>query len=74
MLVTVLIFLSLSLIPSQMPLLVPSLIYSFDTIVECTDDMGRAEAINIYVVKTGNSLPLVTAVLNMPISENVIVT
>jgi Bardet-Biedl syndrome 1 protein len=58
----------------QMPLLVPSLSYNFDTMVECTDDMGRTEDISVYVVKNSNSAPLITAVLNMPVSENIIVT
>ena len=60
--------------PIQMPLLVPSLTYSFDTMVECTDDLGRTEAVHVYIVKPGNPVPLITAILSMPISENIIVT
>ena len=57
-----------------MPLLVPSLDYNFHTSVECMDDMGRTEEISVFVVKSSNSVPLITAVLNMPVSENIIVT
>ncbi|CAI7999114.1 Bardet-Biedl syndrome 1 protein homolog, partial [Geodia barretti] len=58
----------------QMPLLVPTVSYNFDTMVQCTDDMGRAEEISVYVVQNHTSTPLITAVLNMPVSETIIVT
>ena len=57
-----------------MPLLVPTVSYNFDTMVQCTDDMGRAEEISVYVVQNHTSTPLITAVLNMPVSETIIVT
>lgn len=58
----------------QMPLLVPTVSYSFDTRVECIDDMGRADIINIYLAKNHTHIPLITAALNMPVSETIIVT
>ena len=67
-------FVSLSLISLQMPLLVPTVSYSFDTMVQCTDDMGRSEDISIFVLQHNSSTPLITAVLNMPVSETIIVT
>ena len=57
-----------------MPLLVPSLTYNFETMVECLDDMGRAEPISVFVLKIGNPIPLITAIINMPVSESVIIT
>ena len=59
--------------PNQLPLLVPSLQYSFETRVECLDQVGRTQDISVYVVKKGNSIPLITAVIKMPVSESVIV-
>ena len=57
----------------QLPLLVPSLSYSFETMVECLDDMGRTEDISVFVLKKSNPIPLITAVIKMPVSESVIV-
>ena len=57
-----------------MPLLVPSVSYNFDTMVHCTDDMGRAEEINVYLAREHTPTPLITAVLKMPVSETIIVT
>ena len=54
-------------------MLVPQLNYSFQTTVESLDDLGRAEDISVFVVKKGNPIPLITAVINMPLSENVII-
>ena len=62
------------IIPYQMPLLVPSVSYNFDTMVHCTDDMGRAEEINVYLAREHTPTPLITAVLKMPVSETIIVT
>ncbi len=56
-----------------LPLLVPSLSYNFETMVECLDDMGRTEPLSVYVHKKGNPIPLLTACINMPVSESVIV-
>jgi len=57
----------------QMPLLVPSLSYNFETMVECLDDMGRTEPISVFVLRKGNPVPIITAIINMPVSESVIV-
>lgn len=56
-----------------MPLLVPSLSYNFETMVECLDDMGRTEPISVFVLRKGNPVPVITAIINMPVSEGVIV-
>lgn len=57
----------------RLPLLVPGLTYSFATTVECLDELGRSEPIQVFVCKHGNPIPLLTAVINMPVSESVIV-
>ncbi len=41
--------------------------------VECLDDMGKTDEIRVFVFKPGNPIPLITAVINMPVSESVIV-
>ncbi len=56
-----------------LPLLVPSLSYDFETVVECLDDLGRTEPVSVYVLRKGNPVPLITASINMPVSESVIV-
>ena len=58
---------------TQLPLLVPSLEYSFETRVECLDEVGRTEDISVFVMRKGNPVPLITAVIKMPVSESVIV-
>ena len=57
----------------QLPLLVPSLEYSFETRVESLDEVGRTENISVFVMRKGNPVPLITALIKMPISESVIV-
>ena len=42
------------------------------TTVESLDDLGRSEDINVFVVRRGTPKPLISAVINMPLSENVI--
>ena len=54
-------------------MLVPSLLYNFETRVECLDEVGRTEDISVFVTKRGNPVPLITAVIKMPVSESVIV-
>ena len=56
-----------------MPLLVPSLSYSFETTIECMDEMGRTDPLRVFILKKGNPVPFITAVINMPTSESVIV-
>ncbi|PAA49857.1 hypothetical protein BOX15_Mlig015041g1, partial [Macrostomum lignano] len=55
------------------PYLVPGLTYNFSTIVECLTDKGIADAIKVYILKRDNDSPLVTGVVNMPVSESFVV-
>ena len=54
----------------QLLLLVPSLEYSFETRVECLDEVG---SISVFVMRKGNPVPLITALIKMPVSESIIV-
>ncbi|XP_071770695.2 BBSome complex member BBS1 [Centroberyx gerrardi] len=53
----------------RIPLLVPGLIYPVETFVECTSDKGISDIIKVFVLHEGKSAPLLTAHINMPVSE-----
>ncbi|XP_017348265.1 Bardet-Biedl syndrome 1 protein isoform X1 [Ictalurus punctatus] len=53
----------------KIPLLVPGLNYPIDTFVECLSDKGISDIIKVFVLREGKSTPLLTAHINMPISE-----
>ncbi|KAJ8265989.1 hypothetical protein GJAV_G00123850 [Gymnothorax javanicus] len=53
----------------QIPLLVPGLNYPIDTFVECLSDKGISDIIKVFVLREGKSSPLLTAHINMPVSE-----
>ncbi|XP_041469808.1 Bardet-Biedl syndrome 1 protein-like [Lytechinus variegatus] len=55
------------------PILVPGLNYTYETLVECMSDKGIADVIKVFVVKEGRSTPIITAVINMPVSETMVV-
>uniref|UniRef100_A0A671SEE9 BBSome complex member BBS1 n=1 Tax=Sinocyclocheilus anshuiensis TaxID=1608454 RepID=A0A671SEE9_9TELE len=52
----------------KIPLLVPGLNYPIDTFVECLSDKGISD-IKVFVLREGKSAPLLTAHINMPVSE-----
>ncbi|KAF5908920.1 Bardet-Biedl syndrome 1 protein, partial [Clarias magur] len=53
----------------KIPLLVPGLNYPIDTFVECLTDKGISDIIKVFVLREGKSSPLLTAHINMPVSE-----
>ncbi|XP_029312764.1 BBSome complex member BBS1 [Cottoperca gobio] len=53
----------------RIPLLVPGLIYPVETFVECNSDKGISDIIKVFVLHEGKSSPLLTAHINMPVSE-----
>ncbi|PIK35713.1 putative Bardet-Biedl syndrome 1 protein, partial [Apostichopus japonicus] len=55
------------------PLLVPGLNYKFETLVESISDKGLSDVIKVFVVKESSTAPVITAVINMPVSETVVV-
>jgi len=54
----------------QIPLLVPELVYKVEAKVQCLIDGGGADPVRVFVCNSQSSLPIVTAIINMPISEN----
>ncbi|XP_049615981.1 Bardet-Biedl syndrome 1 protein [Syngnathus scovelli] len=55
----------------KIPLLVPGLVYPVQTLVECTSDKGISDIIKVVVLHEEQSTPLLTAHINMPISEGI---
>uniref|UniRef100_A0A3B3RH88 Bardet-Biedl syndrome 1 n=1 Tax=Paramormyrops kingsleyae TaxID=1676925 RepID=A0A3B3RH88_9TELE len=53
----------------KIPLLVPGLNYPFETFVECLSDRGISDIIKVFILREGISTPLLTAHINMPVSE-----
>jgi len=52
----------------QMTLL-PQITYSKEILIENVDENGAADLIRVFVYNSESSLPLITANLNMPLSE-----
>ena len=55
------------------PLLVPGLMHAYDTLVECISDKGISDNIKVFVLHQGKSIPIITAVINMPVSEALVI-
>ncbi|CAI9730782.1 Bardet-Biedl syndrome 1 protein homolog isoform X1 [Octopus vulgaris] len=51
------------------PFLVPGLDYIFDILVDCKSEKGISDDIKVLLYRTGHLLPLLTAVISMPVSE-----
>jgi len=51
------------------PLLVPGLLYHYEIDVECIDENGGADNVRIYVCNPKSCVPVISAVVNMPMSE-----
>jgi Bardet-Biedl syndrome 1 protein len=49
------------------PSLVPSLVYNFEVPVECLDE--RADVIRVFVCNPQSAIPIITALVNMPIAD-----
>jgi len=53
----------------DIPVLIPGLPYPIDVMVESVDPNGTNDTIKIFVLDKNKSIPVVTAVVNMPVSE-----
>lgn len=53
----------------KVPMLVPGLMYPIETFVQCLSDKGISDIIKVFVLRAGNAAPLLTAHINMPVSE-----
>ncbi|KAM9832615.1 BBSome complex member BBS1 [Neosynchiropus ocellatus] len=57
----------------RIPLLIPGLVYPVQTLVECTSDRGISDIIKVFVLHEDSSSPLLTAHINMPVSEGLVI-
>lgn len=55
------------------PMLVPGLNYTFETYIECLNDKGVSDTVKVYVLKDNKSVPIITGVISMPVSETLVV-
>ncbi|KAM8816045.1 BBSome complex member BBS1 [Rhynchonycteris naso] len=56
----------------KVPLLVPGLSYPLETFVESLSDKGSSDMIKVLVLREGQSAPLLSAHINMPVSEGLV--
>ncbi|XP_069116574.1 BBSome complex member BBS1-like [Argopecten irradians] len=57
----------------EVPMLVPGLSYAFETFLECLNDKGVSDNVKVFVLKEGKSIPIITGVISMPVSESLVV-
>ncbi|KAI6659932.1 Bardet-Biedl syndrome 1 protein-like [Oopsacas minuta] len=55
------------------PFLVPSINYTYEATVECLSDTGVTEAIRVVITKDSVSIPLLTALITMPVSLGMLI-
>mmetsp|Transcript_2964 Transcript_2964/g.4041 ORF Transcript_2964/g.4041 Transcript_2964/m.4041 type:complete len:85 (-) Transcript_2964:85-339(-) len=53
----------------RLPLMLPNLIYKVNVEVECIDATGANDIIKVFIIDTNSTIPLITASLQMPVSE-----
>ena len=53
----------------HLPLMLPNLAYKINVEVECIDATGANDTIKVFVIDTKSTVPLITANLQMPVSE-----
>eukprot|EP00727_Mastigamoeba_balamuthi_P012559 m51a1_g7926 hypothetical protein (555) ;mRNA; f:39757-42289 len=53
----------------ELPVLVPGLPYHFEAKVTCMDDRGATEPITVFVCSAQSSLPIIMAVVQMPLTD-----
>jgi len=53
----------------KIPLLVPGVMLRLDAELECIDENGGADAIRVFVCNGQSAMPVLSAVVNMPVSE-----
>jgi len=54
---------------AQLPLLLPSVTYRCDCDVESIDEAGASDMVRVYVCTPTSKVPVISAVVTMPLSE-----
>lgn len=57
----------------QIPLLLPGIQYTYESFVECITENGSSGKIKVFLLHRGDPVPIITAVINMPVSEALVV-
>jgi Bardet-Biedl syndrome 1 protein len=52
-----------------LPLMLPNVVYKVDLEVECLDQTGANDTIKVFVMDRVSTVPLITANIQMPVSE-----
>ena len=55
--------------PKKIPLLIPNIAYPVDIMIECVDPNGVNDSVRVYICDTKKELPLLGAMIQMPLSE-----
>ncbi|XP_069683842.1 BBSome complex member BBS1 [Periplaneta americana] len=53
----------------QVPMLVPGLLYRFETVAECIAEIGMSDQVRVFIIKINQTQPILAAIINMPISD-----
>ena len=51
------------------PLLIPGFMYQYLVDVECIDENGGADKIHVFVLNKKSCVPIISAIVTMPVSE-----
>eukprot|EP00111_Clytia_hemisphaerica_P010146 TCONS_00029654-protein len=57
----------------QVPLLLPGIAYTYETFVECITENAVSDKIKVFLLHRGDPVPIITAVISMPVSEAMVV-
>ena len=55
--------------PLSLPVLIPGVPYPVEVMVESIDPNGTNDTIRVFVLETKKVVPVVSAIVNMPLSE-----
>ena len=53
----------------QLPMLVPGVQHSVETLVTAISELGISDTIRVFVVKKESTKPILSAIINMPVAE-----
>ncbi|XP_057316965.1 Bardet-Biedl syndrome 1 protein homolog [Hydractinia symbiolongicarpus] len=56
----------------EVPFVLPGGVFNYNTLVEAISDKGIADKIKVYLLHKEQSIPIITAIISMPVSEGII--
>mmetsp|Transcript_89952 Transcript_89952/g.142135 ORF Transcript_89952/g.142135 Transcript_89952/m.142135 type:complete len:595 (-) Transcript_89952:174-1958(-) len=54
---------------SHLPILVPQQVYIVEIPITCSNENGGTDCVRVFLCSPGTNLPIISAIVNMPISE-----